>query len=238
MPQGRIILKSISESKKLSELKSDSVRLLYTWLLTHLDVNGCFSGDANVINRKIFTRLKHTNKQVESYLQDMEDNELIIRYEANGDKFLFVPDFQDKQPYLRPDHEGKPTIPLPTTEQLRSNSLLSKVKESKVKESNGEIIKEFFEYYCSTLKAKGWIKQKRQLNYPRKRIIESRLREGATLDDLKRCVDNMCKDNWDKREKYCDIPYCIGIVRGVDNYEKWLDFDAKKVDRSGDKAWG
>ena len=81
MPQGRILLRSISESKKLSELKTDGARLLYTWLIPHLDINGCFSGDAQVLKGKIFTRLKKSTKIVESYLENMEEVKLIVRYE-------------------------------------------------------------------------------------------------------------------------------------------------------------
>jgi len=135
MPQGRIILKSISESKKIATLKTDGARLLYTWLITHLDVNGSFSGDPDVVNGKVFTRLKKSRETVESYLVDLESVGLIIRFNANGDIFLHVPDFTDKQPCLRADREGKTTIPVPTPDQLQMNSRTSKVKESKVKES-------------------------------------------------------------------------------------------------------
>ena len=149
MPAGRIILKSISESKKLSNVKTDGARLLYTWLITHLDVNGCFSGDPVVINGQILTRLNKTLDTVQGYLQDLAENRLIVLYSANGDDFLFVPDFVKKQPNLRPDHEGKTTIPMPTTAQLQPNSKqtpafvgTSKVKESKVKESKA-CVREF-----------------------------------------------------------------------------------------------
>ena len=113
-----MILKSISDSKKLSRLKTDTARLLYTWLIPHLDINGCFSGDSQVVRNKILTRLNIQVNKVEDLLKDLENNNLIIRYEANGDMFLIVPDFIDKQPSLNPSREGKPTIPLPTKEQL------------------------------------------------------------------------------------------------------------------------
>jgi len=144
MPQGRIILKSICQSKKLANLKTDGARLLYTWLLPNLDINGCYSGDPDVIKGQILTRLKKSIKTVESYLNDLEDKLLIIRYELNGDMFLNVPDFKDKQPQLNADREGKPSIPLPppnllqtysrvNQDQIKTNSPLSKVKESKTK---------------------------------------------------------------------------------------------------------
>ena len=122
MPVGRILLKSISESKKLSLLKTDSARLLYTWLLPHLNVNGCFSADPIIINNRIFTRLNKTIVEIVEYLDDIERVGLIIRYKTNGDVFLVVPDFIDKQPSLRPEREGKTSIPIPTPEQVRIKS--------------------------------------------------------------------------------------------------------------------
>lgn len=119
MPVGRVILKSISDSHKLPKLKTDGARLLYTWLLTHLDVNGCFSGDPQVIKGKVFTRLNKSIKAVENYLNDMEENKLIIRYQVNGDIFLNVPDFVEKQPSLRPEREGQTNIPLPSKDLLK-----------------------------------------------------------------------------------------------------------------------
>jgi hypothetical protein len=137
MPAGRIILKSISDSHKLSKLKTDGARLLYTWLITHLDINGCFSGDPQVVKGKVFTRLNKSIKTIEDYLKDMEENKLILRYEVDGDIFLIVPDFAEKQPNLNPKKEGKPLIPLPSPELLQSYSrvTLPQVKQSKVKES-------------------------------------------------------------------------------------------------------
>lgn len=138
MPQGRILLKSICQSKKLPQLKTDGARLLYTWLIPNVDVNGCFSGDPQVIKGQIFTRLKHSIKVIETYLQDLENIGLIVRYEIEGDMYLIIPDFEEKQPSLKPEKEGKPTIPLPTPDQLQSKSgvtpPISKGKESKEKE--------------------------------------------------------------------------------------------------------
>jgi hypothetical protein len=122
MPVGRIILKTISESKKLSSLKTDGARLLYTWLIPHLNVNGCFSADPIVVRARIFTRLDKSIEDINSFLDDLENNNLIIRYNSNGDDFLIVPKFAEKQPKLNPEREGKINIPLPTHEQLTSNS--------------------------------------------------------------------------------------------------------------------
>ncbi len=170
MPVGRVILKSISDSHKLPKLKTDGARLLYTWLLTHLDVNGCFSGDSQVIKGKVFTRLNKSTKVVENYLNDMEENKLIIRYKVNGDIFLNVPDFVEKQPSLNPLREGKTTIPTPTPELLQINSVttpmqfkLSKDKLSKdnIKNTYAEFVSMTLEEYQKLIDKYGEVNTKR-----------------------------------------------------------------------------
>lgn len=122
MPRGRIVLKRICESRKLAELKSDGARLLFTWLIPNVDVNGCFSGDPEVVRGKIFTRLKKSVQSVNNYLEDMGDVGLIARYSTKGDDYLYIVNFKEHQLYINPDREGKTDIPPPTPEQLRSNS--------------------------------------------------------------------------------------------------------------------
>ena len=135
MPQGRIILKSICQSKKLSELKTDGARLLYTWLIPCLDIKGRFSGDEDVIKGQIFTRLKKTIPEISKYLTDLAHVGLIIWYETDNDKYLEVPDFAHRQPSLNPTKEAESSIPAPTPDQLQSSSCSTppKVKESKIK---------------------------------------------------------------------------------------------------------
>ncbi len=129
------MLKRICQSRKLAELKSDGARLLHTWLLPNVDINGCFSGDAEVIKGQIFTRLKKPTKTIQSYLHDLNNTGLIVWYKSNGDDYLWIPDFVDKQPSLNPEREAEPTIPMPTPDQLQSKSVATplKVKESKEK---------------------------------------------------------------------------------------------------------
>lgn len=129
------MLKRICQSRKLAALKTDGARLLYTWLLPNVDINGCFSGDAEVIKGQIFTRLRKSTKTIFSYLEDLETVGLIVWYQSNGDAFLQIPDFVSRQPNLNPNKEAKSTIPLPTMEQLQTYSGLTppKVKEREVK---------------------------------------------------------------------------------------------------------
>jgi len=112
MPEGRMLKKQISISKTLPELKSDSARLLYTWLIPHLDVEGRFSADPDVVKGHVVPRLKMTKKKIWDYLQDMAEKGLIILYEADGDYYLEFTVFEKHQ-IIRKDREADSKIPSP-----------------------------------------------------------------------------------------------------------------------------
>ena len=92
-------------------LSSDTVRLLYTWMLSHLDINGNFYADPVMVNNLVFTRLGHSIKTITAALDELADKGLIIRYQENGETYLKYPDFIEKQPSLHPAREGLPDIP-------------------------------------------------------------------------------------------------------------------------------
>lgn len=133
MANGRMLLKRISNSRKLANLTSDGARLLYTWLLSHLDSNGNFYADPVMVNNLVLTRLGKSHKEVERYLDELDQAGLIVRYEVDGEMYLNYPDFLEKQPGLRQDREGVCTIPQCDPELVRSsagvNPLEAEVKE-------------------------------------------------------------------------------------------------------------
>ena len=90
------------------------------------------------------------------------------------------------------------------------------------KDKNSKCVTEFFNYFL--LKTKKSLK----LTSERKVIIEHRLKEGRTLEQLKQAVDNFILDDWQDRHKFIDIVYCIGIRNKVDNLDKWLNNKPKK----------
>jgi hypothetical protein len=137
MPEGRMLKKIISTSRKLANLKSDSARLLYTWLLPHLDIEGRFSANPMIVKGHAVPRLKMSPSKIKKYLEDMAQNDLIILYEIDGDRFLQYKKFKDFQ-VLRENREAKSLISKPTKKflitpgVLRESSSTNKVKESKV----------------------------------------------------------------------------------------------------------
>lgn len=149
MAKGRMLQNRISKSNKIASLSSDTVRLLYTWMLSHLDVNGNFYADPVMVNNLIFTRLGHSTKVVSLALDELVEKGLIVRYQVDGEVYLNYPDFLDKQPKLNPDREGTPDIPNITPESLITNSGVNqelllrektqyKIREDKIREDNSQ----------------------------------------------------------------------------------------------------
>ena len=114
MAEGRMLKRSISDSKRLPELKTDSARLLWTWILPYLDVEGRYYADPDIIKGKIVPRLKtFTVKKVAEYLEDMNRVGLIEIYTVDNERFLQFRRFDDHQLGLRKDREAPSKIPNP-----------------------------------------------------------------------------------------------------------------------------
>lgn len=111
MSDGRMLKKAITTSKKLSKLKDDSSRLLYTWLIPFLDVDGRYYGEPDIIKGNIVPRIKTFNTEViEECLMDMADNGLIYWYAVDEDRYLEFAVFHKHQKINR-DREAKSQIP-------------------------------------------------------------------------------------------------------------------------------
>ncbi len=114
MAEGRMLKRCISESKKLGRLESDSARLLYTWLIPWLDVEGRHSADPEIIKGHIFPKVKKmTPKKISKLIDLLNDEKLIILYTANGEAYLQFIKFQELQT-IRKDREGESKIPPPS----------------------------------------------------------------------------------------------------------------------------
>jgi len=127
---GRLLKKKISDSKQVNDLPDDTCRLLFSWLIAHLDVAGCFYGEPELVKNKVFPRRSDlTVEQVEQYLQILETPNdeygwpLIIRYQAKGERYLIAPTFANHQGFRRDLHD-KSEFPLPP------NNIVQKLKRS------------------------------------------------------------------------------------------------------------
>ena len=124
LAKGRMLQNRISKSLKMASLSNDTVRLLYTWTLSHLDINGNYYADPVMVNNLVFTRLGHSVKTISAALDELAKKGLIIIYQVKGDRYLKYPDFLEKQPKLLSYREGISEIP-----DLTDNSSIIEYKD-------------------------------------------------------------------------------------------------------------
>lgn len=118
-----MLLKKISTSKPVNDLSDDTSRMLFSWTISHLDVEGRIHGDPCVLRSTVAPRLAHiTDEVMERCIAEWVAEGLVIWYEAKGDRWLQFLGFADNQPGLRSGREAPSFIPAPTPELLRSNS--------------------------------------------------------------------------------------------------------------------
>lgn len=125
MAEGRMLKKQISQSRRLAELKTDSARLLYTWIIPHLDVEGRINADPDIIKGIVVPRISGiTPGVIRECLLDMHRVGVITLYNVDGDTYLELRKFADHQS-IRKDRESPSTIPSPTAGipvQVQDNS--------------------------------------------------------------------------------------------------------------------
>lgn len=145
MARGRMISKAISLDEQVNALSDDTARLLFTWLITHLDCEGRGHGDAVTVKSIVFPRRKISTQKVENYLKELAEKKLIARYFVNGNQYLFAINFEKHQTGLRKDKESPSQIP-PFTPELGRSEVgkgLTQVKDKvKVKDKEETKVKE------------------------------------------------------------------------------------------------
>ena len=145
MARGRFISKEISLDEKVDALSDDTCRLLFTWLIPHLDCEGRMHGDATTVKSIVFPRRKISAQRLEKYLKELEKDELILRYSVNGNQYLWMKNFEKHQIGLRKNQEAQSQIPPFTTDLQRGKNVITpaQVKDKdkdqvKVKEEDKE----------------------------------------------------------------------------------------------------
>jgi len=109
MAEGRMLKKRISESKRVAGLSSDSVRLLYTWLIPWLDVEGRHTADAEIIKGRVFPKVKSwAVEKVEAGLLELHRSGLLTLFVFDGECFL---EYEKNLQKLRTDREAPSSIP-------------------------------------------------------------------------------------------------------------------------------
>lgn len=127
MARGRMLNQTVCASLKFQHLPDDTCRLLATWIIPHLDLNGVFYADPAMVKSAVFPRRADiTIDHISAYLDAIEDIGLIVRFQANGDQWQWWPGFADNQVGLRRDRESS-TYPAPPRE--RAGEMLETIRQ-------------------------------------------------------------------------------------------------------------
>ena len=126
MAEGRMLKKKISLNEAVADLANDTHRLLFTWGIAHLDVEGRITGNLRGFRGLVVPLLDHiTPETIQGFFQDAESLGLIQRYEVDGEWHVQYPKFAhnqnlnrsreaaSKRPPPPPDYQpGPPAQPL------------------------------------------------------------------------------------------------------------------------------
>jgi len=146
MARGRMISKEISLDEKVNALSDDTAKLLFTWMIPHLDAEGRMYGEAQTFKSIVVPRRNISVKKIEKYLKEMEKLKLIFRYNVNGNQYIYKPNFEKHQTGLQKSREAQSRIPAfnsrATPELLQSKDGLTLI-EDKVKVKDNTIYMRF-----------------------------------------------------------------------------------------------
>ena len=157
--KGRMLLKRISVSNKLNSVSLKSA-LLYSWLIPHLDYNGCYYGDATIIKGHVMPRRKDFAVfDIKKCLMELIKIGLVTPYENNGEIYIHVNGFVEKQPNLRKDREQETEIPPPNTPSSTPSSTPEpdplRVEKSRYRvEAQNNVLLECFEEFWNEYRKK------------------------------------------------------------------------------------
>jgi len=114
MATARLLRQKISMSQRVNALPLPA-RLLFTWMIPHLDVEGRMSGDPLIIKRTVFPLTRFSKRQIAQWLDLMEaqvdpvtKKGLIQQYEVDGYKYLWMPGFDSEQSQKTPAAGERP----------------------------------------------------------------------------------------------------------------------------------
>lgn len=106
MAERRMVSKVISISEKVNSLSLFG-RLLYTWMIPHTDDFGRLPGSPAKVRALVVPMGDETVKDVEMALAEMHKKGLILWYEAEGDRFIQITNFDEHQSGLHKRTKSK-----------------------------------------------------------------------------------------------------------------------------------
>jgi len=140
MAEGRMLKKKISLNEAVADLGNDCHRLLFTWGIAHLDVEGRITGNLRGFRGLVAPLLDHiTPEVVLAFFQDAELLGLIQRYEVEGEWHVQYPKFAHNQNLTKSrEAASKRPPPPPDYHPAPSGQLLAEDSVSSQREPKGD----------------------------------------------------------------------------------------------------
>lgn len=143
MAEGRILSKRVTRSDKVARLSSDTARLIYTWIIPYLDVEGRMEIDLELFKADIAPKLKHvTEEKILEILTELHNIRLITVYDVENHTYLQLEQFDEHQPNLRKDREKKSKIPKSPPHENTTSAILRQKSGNTPAEVRHNIIKD------------------------------------------------------------------------------------------------
>jgi len=150
MAKARMLHKAISLSEQVNNL-SLPAQLLFTWLIPHADDEGRLKGNPKYIKALVVPyHHEWTSEEIESFLQEIEQQGLIYSWEADGKQYIEFPTWKRYQ-YIAKDRFHESELPFykegvdnpstPRTQSVAKMTSQANVVESNIEEINKSEIK-------------------------------------------------------------------------------------------------
>jgi len=174
--------------EKIVELSFET-RLFFVGSWNFADDNGNLQRSAKKLKMQIFPA---DLIDCEPLIQSLIDHGLFIEYSVNGDEYLHIKGFKDHQVVNRP---SKSAIPTPQEADLLTGLTEDSLTEGKGREGKGE---DMSGKPDSVIDVLDYLNAKASRNYQpvdaNTKLIAARIREGATVEQLKAVVDAKVHD--------------------------------------------
>jgi uncharacterized phage protein (TIGR02220 family) len=228
MARNRMIRPEFWEDSKIAKLRYPA-RLLFIAMWNFADDEGFLSSDPEWLKIKCFP---YDKINVMEFMEELEKAE---RIELKND-IIKIKNFLKYQIINRPrksDLSKQFSEHSVSTHGVFTEHSHTKMKLNEVKLSEGNITssevksnethaQEVLDHFNTSCKKSYTLTADRDV------LIRKKLKEGYTVDQLKKAITAFSRDTWAGRADHMDLIYAIGKQNGkADNLEKWLNIGTK-----------
>lgn len=136
MPRIRTIKPEFWSDEKLAYVSRDA-RLLFIGLWNLSDDFGVCKGHISWIKSQLFPYDDLSMRKFQSWLNQLIDQKFITPFSQNGEKFLYIRNFNKHQVINRPSKQRNPEPPKDIEYSVNTHGILSHGREGKGNEGNG-----------------------------------------------------------------------------------------------------